>query len=39
MAGLSLPEAREKLAEQARESADVMAMLEFLDHSERSLAR
>src|SRR5574337_1285147 len=39
MAGLSLPEAREKLAEQARESADVRAMLEFLDHSERSLAR
>jgi UDP-N-acetylglucosamine acyltransferase len=39
MAGLSLPEAREKLAEQARESEDVRAMLEFLDHSERSLAR
>jgi len=39
MAGLSLPEAREKLADQARESADVRAMLEFLDHSERSLAR
>ena len=39
MAGLSLPEAREKLAEQARESEDVRAMLEFLDHSERALAR
>ena len=39
MAGLSLPEAREKLAEQARESDDVRAMLEFLDHSERALAR
>ena len=39
MAGLSLPEAREKLAEQARESADVRSMLEFLDHSERALAR
>ena len=39
MAGLSLPEACEKLAEQARESKDVRAMLEFLDHSERALAR
>jgi UDP-N-acetylglucosamine acyltransferase len=39
MAGLALPEAREKLAEQARESEDVRAMLEFLDHSARSLAR
>jgi UDP-N-acetylglucosamine acyltransferase len=39
MAGLSLPEACEKLAEQARESDDVRAMLEFLDHSERALAR
>ena len=39
MAGLSLPEAREKLAEQARESDDVRAMLDFLDHSERALAR
>jgi UDP-N-acetylglucosamine acyltransferase len=39
MAGLSLPEAREKLAEQARESEDVRAMLDFLDHSERALAR
>ncbi|MFC5435744.1 acyl-ACP--UDP-N-acetylglucosamine O-acyltransferase [Rhodanobacter umsongensis] len=39
MAGLALPEAREKLAEQARESEDVRAMLEFLDHSERALAR
>ena len=39
MAGLALPEAREELAEQARESDDVRTMLEFLDHSERSLAR
>lgn len=39
MAGLSLPEARVKLAEQAQESDDVRAMLEFLDRSERSLAR
>ncbi len=39
MAGLSLPEAREKLVEQACESDDVRAMLEFLDHSGRSLAR
>jgi UDP-N-acetylglucosamine acyltransferase len=39
MAGLSLPEAREKLIEQARKSEDVRAMLEFLDHSERALAR
>lgn len=39
MAGLALPEAREKLVEQARESEDVRAMLEFLDHSERALAR
>lgn len=39
MAGLSLPEAREQLAMQAQDSDDVRAMLEFLDHSERSLAR
>ena len=39
MAGLPLPEAREKLVEQARESDDVRAMLEFIDHSERALAR
>ncbi len=39
MAGLSLQEAREKLVEQAKASDDVKAMLEFLDHSERSLAR
>ena len=36
---LPLPEAREKLLEQAQQSADVSAMLEFLDHSERALAR
>lgn len=39
MAGLSLPEARAKLEEQARESEDVRSMLTFLDRSERSLAR
>ena len=39
MAGLSLPEAREKLAAQAEESEDIRAMLEFLDRSERALAR
>lgn len=39
MAGLSLPEARDKLVEQAQHSEDVKAMLEFLDHSERALAR
>jgi len=39
MAGLSLPEAREQLATQARESDDVRAMLEFIDRSERALAR
>ena len=39
MAGLALPEAREKLVEQAQQSADVRSMLEFLDHSERALAR
>jgi len=39
MTGLSLPEAREQLAEQAQTSDDVRAMLEFLDRSERTLAR
>ncbi|TAL74066.1 MAG: acyl-ACP--UDP-N-acetylglucosamine O-acyltransferase [Rhodanobacter sp.] len=39
MAGLPLTEARERLLEQAKDSADVRAMVEFLDHSERSLAR
>jgi len=39
VAGLSLPEAREKLALQAEESEDVKAMLDFLDSSERSLGR
>lgn len=39
MAGLPLTEAREKLLDQAKDSADVRAMVEFLDHSERSLAR
>jgi UDP-N-acetylglucosamine acyltransferase len=39
MAGLSLPEARAQLESQAQESDDVREMLEFLDRSERSLAR
>ena len=39
MAGLSLPEAREKLVEQAAQSDDVRAMLDFVDRSERGLAR
>jgi len=39
MAGLSLAEAREQLAAQAQDSEDVRAMLEFLERSERSLAR
>jgi UDP-N-acetylglucosamine acyltransferase len=39
MAGLSLPEAREQLLAQAEDSDDVRTMLEFLDHSERTLAR
>jgi UDP-N-acetylglucosamine acyltransferase len=37
--GLPLAEAREQLAAQAQESEDVRAMLEFLDRSERGLAR
>lgn len=39
MAGLSLPEAREQLATQAQGSDDVRAMLEFLNRSDRALAR
>ena len=39
MAGLPLAEARAQLAEQARESEDVREMLDFLERSERSLAR
>jgi UDP-N-acetylglucosamine acyltransferase len=39
MAGLSLPEAREQLLAQAQGSDDVRAMLDFLDRSERALAR
>lgn len=39
MAGLSLPEARQQLTTQAAASEDVRAMLEFLDRSERTLAR
>jgi len=38
-AGLSLAEAREKLVVQAQESDDVRAMLDFIDRSERALAR
>ncbi|PXV58659.1 acyl-[acyl-carrier-protein]--UDP-N-acetylglucosamine O-acyltransferase [Dyella jiangningensis] len=39
MAGLTLADAREQLSVQANDSEDVRAMLEFLDRSERSLAR
>lgn len=39
MAGLSQSEAREQLTAQARESEDVREMLEFLQRSERALAR
>jgi UDP-N-acetylglucosamine acyltransferase len=39
MAGLSLPEAREKLVDQARESADVRGVLEFIERGERPLLR
>jgi UDP-N-acetylglucosamine acyltransferase len=39
MAGLSLPEAREVLAKQAGDSEDVRSMLDFIDHSNRGLAR
>lgn len=39
MAGLTLSDAREQLVTQAQESEDVRAMLDFLDHSERALAR
>ncbi|WNL47399.1 acyl-ACP--UDP-N-acetylglucosamine O-acyltransferase [Dyella sp. BiH032] len=39
MAGLTLSDAREQLVAQAQESDDVRAMLEFLDRSERALAR
>lgn len=39
MAGLSLPEAREKLMDQAEDSDDVRAMMDFLARSNRTLAR
>jgi UDP-N-acetylglucosamine acyltransferase len=39
MAGLTLADAREQLNAQAEGSEDVRAMLEFLDRSERALAR
>ncbi|HEV2538589.1 MAG TPA: acyl-ACP--UDP-N-acetylglucosamine O-acyltransferase [Frateuria sp.] len=39
MAGLSMPEARQELATQSQDNDDVREMLEFLDRSERSLAR
>jgi UDP-N-acetylglucosamine acyltransferase len=39
MGGLPLAEAREQLLAQAETSEDVRQMLEFLDRSERSLAR
>ena len=39
VAGTPLAEARAKLAEQAKDSADVAAMLDFIDGGERSLVR
>ena len=39
MAGLPLAEARQQLAEQARESDDVRALLDFIDSGERPLLR
>ena len=39
MAGLTQADAREQLVTQAQESDDVRAMLDFLDRSERALAR
>lgn len=39
MAGLTQADAREQLVTQAQESDDVRSMLEFLDRSERALAR
>ncbi|MEP6511956.1 MAG: acyl-ACP--UDP-N-acetylglucosamine O-acyltransferase [Dokdonella sp.] len=39
VAGSPLAEARDKLAEQARDSADVAALLDFIERSERSLVR
>ncbi|NCT68692.1 MAG: acyl-ACP--UDP-N-acetylglucosamine O-acyltransferase [Rhodanobacteraceae bacterium] len=39
VAGTPLAEAREKLAEQARDSADVAALLDFIERSGRALAR
>ena len=39
VAGLPLAEARQQLAEQARESDDVRALLDFIDSSERPLLR
>ena len=39
VAGLPLAEAKQQLAEQARDSADVRALLEFIEASERPLLR
>lgn len=39
MAGLSLPEARQQLAVQAQDNDDVRTMLEFVEHTDRALAR
>ncbi|PWK92025.1 acyl-[acyl-carrier-protein]--UDP-N-acetylglucosamine O-acyltransferase [Fulvimonas soli] len=39
MGGLPLAEAREQLAAQAQDSDDVKALLDFIDRSERALAR
>jgi UDP-N-acetylglucosamine acyltransferase len=39
VAGLPLAEARQQLAEQARESDDVRALLDFIESGERPLLR
>ncbi|HZF97431.1 MAG TPA: acyl-[acyl-carrier-protein]--UDP-N-acetylglucosamine O-acyltransferase, partial [Pseudoxanthomonas sp.] len=39
VAGLPLAQAREALAEQARESEDVRALLDFIDTGQRPLLR
>ena len=39
VAGLPLAEAKQQLTEQARDSNDVKAMLDFIEHAERPLLR
>jgi UDP-N-acetylglucosamine acyltransferase len=39
VAGLPLAEAQAQLAEQAKDSSDVQAMLDFIAHGERRLVR